>query len=269
MTCDVYEIVLCGADDLPSACAPDHVLSAWLTARFGRQLTYLEILEFRLLLQEVERRKVKKGWASWWRRSRPIRRPTHDDIVAHFLRSEEGQILFRLVGGVAALMAQLMLPDPFLGYDGRHPTAPRKSHRERLLERADAGLPVPEQYQAVGIQAYAKWKLTGLPLCESGFIPEDATFINKIQAAAINAMTPKAVYEMIGRLEAARESGTGYKSILYELERIGRDAKGRWPGIERRRTGMPLGLWPRASNDNNLDDRDVLTSGSMSNIISV
>lgn len=230
------------ADDLPSACAPDHVLSAWLIGRLGRQPTYLEILEFRLLVKEVERRKVKKGWVSWWRRMRPIRRPSRDDVVAHFLASEEGQILFRILGGMAELMTQLTLPDPFLGYDGRHPTAPRLSYRERQLERINAGLPVSERYQALGIEAYAKWKLTGLPICESGFIPEDATFISKTQAAAINAMTPEAVYELIGRLGTARQSG--YNSILHELERIGDDAKRRWPGIDRRAPGMPLGLWP-------------------------
>jgi hypothetical protein len=205
-------------------------------------------------LVQIERRQAAQGWKSWWRRLPPLKRPSRDDLVAEFLQSDEGRILLSFLGGVAALMRQLTLPDPFEGYDGRHPQAVRPSSRERLLERAAAGLEVPTRFQVLGVRAYAMWKLTGLPKCQDGFMPEDVTFISSTQAAAINSMSPAEVRDVVERLDSARQSGSRYKSILHDLNRVGAEARDRWPRIERRMPGPSLGLW-QTDDDENLSEK--------------
>lgn len=228
--------------ELPPENAPDLALARWLEARLGRRPTWIEILELRFLIRHHARRRAR--WA-WWRRLRPLRLPDRTDLVADFLGSSEGELLFRALGGcMEALVARLMLPDPFEGYDGRHPTTPRPSRLDRLRERVAHGGTMPLRAQAAAVIAYASWKLTGVPVLEPGYLPDMVEFLAPVHAAAVNAMSPAAAKEFAARLRAARCSDPGRRAVLMELSRIGTEAIALWPEVAPISNAPPLGLWP-------------------------
>jgi len=169
-------------------------------------------------------------------------------LIADFLRSPEGRMLFRLLGNMAALLAQLARPDSWEGFDGRHPTAPRLGGREALRERVALGCAVPVREQAAAVLAYAEWKLSGLPLVARGFIPEAAEFLAPVHAAAINAMTAAAVMGIGPRLRQAG-GDAGRRAVLRELDRVGGEALRLRPDIGRRSPGVPRGIWPPPQDD--------------------
>jgi len=231
--------------DLPLPDAPDRVLVRWLEARLGRPPTWFEVLELRFLLRGLAQR---RAWWAWWRRLRPLRLPAQEDLVADFLTSVEGQLLLRALGGcMAALVVQLRLPDPFSGYDGRHPTAPRPTRLERLRERVAGGGAVPLWAQAEAVTEYATWKVTGVPVLAPSFMPEMVEFLAPAHAAALNVLSPGAAMAFAARLRAARCSEAGRRAALGELARIGTKAMGLWPEVARRSPVSPLGLWPPVS----------------------
>jgi hypothetical protein len=194
---DLFEFAFADDADIPAPYAADHVLVRWLRQRLGRPPSWLEVLALRAGMRERARRRVQ--WA-WWRRLRCPGSPRQEDLVIDFLESLEGQMLFRLLGGMAALLAQLARPDPWEGFDGRHPTAPRLGRREALRERVALGCVVPVWEQAAAVLAYAEWKLSGLPVVTRGFVPEAVEFLAPIHAAAINAITAAAVMGVCARL---------------------------------------------------------------------
>jgi hypothetical protein len=242
---DIFELALGGGPGVPASDAPDHVLVRWLRQHLGRPPSWLEVLAFRAGLRESARRRVR--WA-WWRSLRRPEPPRREDLVTDFLRSWEGQTLFRLVGGKAALLAQLVLPDPWEGFDGRHPTAPRLSRREALRERVARGCAVPVREQAAAVLAYAEWKLSGLPVVTRGFIPETVEFLAPVHAAAINTMTTAAVIGLVARLRQAG-GDAGRSAMLCELNHAGGQALRLFPWIGRRGPGAPLGIWPPTEDD--------------------
>ncbi len=252
MICELLGFEPVMDQDLPSEAAPDLVLVRWLERHLRRCPSWLEVLELRSLLRSLARRRVR--WA-WWRRLRPLRLPGRGDLVADFLASLEGQFLLRTLDGcMAALTARLELPDPFEGFDGRHPTARRPSRLERLHERIGAGAPVPPWVLAEAVTAYGSWKVTGVPVLAAGLMPEMTEFLAPAHAAAINAMSPAAVLEAVRRLRAARCSDAGCRAVLRELDQVGAEATRRWPGIDRRCATPPLGLWPVPEEPGATDD---------------
>jgi hypothetical protein len=246
----LFEFAFADDADIPAPDAADHVLVRWLRQRLGRPPSWLEVLALRAGLRERARRLVR--WA-WWRRLRRPGPPRHKDLVADFLRSEEGQILFRLVGGMSALLTQLALPDPWEGFDGRHPRAQRLSRREALRERVALGCAVPVREQVAAVLAYAEWKLSGQPVLTRGFIPDAAEFLAPVHAAAANAMTNTAVMGICARLRRANGGEAGQREVLRDLDRAGGEALRLWPGIGRRGPGAPLGLWPPPESDDGPD----------------
>jgi hypothetical protein len=230
--------------DLPPPDAPDRVLVRWLEARLGRPPAWFEVLELRSLLRALARRRT---WWAWWRRLRPLRLPAREDLVADFLASVEGKLLLRALGGsMAALVAQLLLPNPFGGYDGRHPTASRPTRLERLRDRVAGGGAVPFWAQGEAATAYAMWKVTGVPVLAPGFMPEMVEFLAPAHAAALNVLSPGAAMTFAARLRAARCSEAGRRAAFGELARIGTEAMDLWPNVARRSATPPLGLWPPA-----------------------
>jgi hypothetical protein len=188
-------------------------------------------------------------WA-WWRRLHPLRLPGQDELVADFLSSPEGQLLLRALGGnMAVLEAQLRLPDPFDGYDGRHPTASRPTRMERLRERIAEGGTVPLWVQADAVTAYARWKATGVPVLTPGSIPEMVEFLAPAHAAALNVLSPGAAMEFATRLRAAHCSDAGRRAVFRELTQIGMMAMELWPEASQHSSAPPRGLWPPASAD--------------------
>ena len=169
MIADAFSFSFSGDTDLPGPDAADHVLVQWLRRRLGRRPSWLEVLALRAGLRDGVRRRVR--WA-WWRRLRLPEPPRTEDLVGDFLRSLEGQILFGFIGNMGALVAQLALPDPWLGYDGRHPGARRLSRREALRERVALGHAVPVREQVTALLAYAEWKLSGLPMSRTVRFPK-------------------------------------------------------------------------------------------------
>lgn len=243
---DLFELAFADDSDIPAANAADHVLVHWLRQRLGRPPSWLEVLALRAGLRERARRLVR--WA-WWRRLRHPGPPRREDLVADFLRSWEGQMLFRLLGSMSALLAQLALPDPWEGLDGRHPYAPRLSRRDALRERVVLGCAVPLREQATAVLAYAEWKLSGQPVVALGCIPEAAEFLAPVHAAAINAMTDTAVMGICARLRRADGGQVARRAVLRELNRAGGEALRLWPGIGRRGPEAPLGIWPPPEDD--------------------
>ncbi|APT57022.1 hypothetical protein RGI145_07885 [Roseomonas gilardii] len=237
----------------PPPDAPDRVLVQWLEARLGRLPVWFEVLELRSLLRALVRR---WAWWAWWRRFRPLRLPAREDLVADFLALAEGQLLLRALGGsMAALVAQLRLPDPFAGYDGRHPTASRPTRLERLRERVAGGGAVPLWAQAEAATAYATWKVTGVPVLAPGLMPERVDFLAPAHAAALNVLSPGAAMAFAARLRAARCSEAGRRAALGELARIGTEAMELWPDVARRSATPPLGLWPPAAPEDGAPPR--------------
>ena len=99
----MFELAFVDEADVPALHAADHVLFQWLRRRLGRPPSWVEVLELRAGLRERASRLVR--WA-WWRRLlRPIA-PTTEDLIADFLQSPEGQVLFRLTGGMSAVLAR-------------------------------------------------------------------------------------------------------------------------------------------------------------------
>jgi hypothetical protein len=243
---DLFELAFVDDADVPALNAPDHVLVCWLRVRLGRPPSWLEVLALRAGLREKARRMAR--WA-WWRRLRRAVPPRRENLAADFLRSWEGQYLFRMVGGMAALLAQLALPDPWEGFDGRHPTARRLSRQEVLRERVALGHAVPVGEQAAAALAYAEWKLSGQPVMPWGYIPEMTEFLAPIHAAAINAMTGAAVMGICARLRKAAGGKAGHRAVLRELDRVGGEALRLWPDIGRRGPEAPLGIWPTENDD--------------------
>lgn len=242
MICELLGLPPSGEKDLPSVHAPDWVLVGWLTKRLGRSPSWFDVLELRSLLRAWARRKSR--WA-WWRRLRPLRLPSQRDLVADFLSSLEGQLLFVALGsGMAELIAKLKLSNPFEGYDGRHPTMARPTRLERLRECVAYGGSVPLRVQAEAVAVYARWKVSGLPVVEPDFLPEMVEFLSPIHAAAINAISPLAAMEFASRLRAARCRDAGRRAILNELNLIGREAAAFWPELTRASIAPPLSLWP-------------------------
>ncbi len=238
---DLIELAFADDADIPAPHAADQFLVRWLRQRLGRPPSWMEVLALRAALRERARRRVR--WA-WWRR---LRRPVpsrREDLVADFLRSWEGQLLFQLLGGMAALAAQLELPDPWIGFDGRHPIAQRLSRREALRERVALGCAVPVRDQAAAVLAYAEWKLSGVPMIAKGFIPEAAEFLTPVQASAINAMTGAAVMGVCARLRRVGVGEPARRAILRDLDRVGAEALQLWPDIGRRVSEVPKGLFP-------------------------
>jgi hypothetical protein len=88
-------------------------------------------------------------------------------------------------------------PIRFEGFDGRHPTALRRSRLEWLHERIAHGAAVPLRAQAM------------LEMTE---------FLAPARAAAINAMSPSAVLGAARRLRAARCSDAGRRVVLRKLD---------------------------------------------------
>ena len=247
---DLFELALVVDDaDVPASSAADHVLVRWLRQRLGRRPSWLEVLALRAGLRERALHRVR--WA-WWRRLRRPTPPGHEDLVADFLRSPEGQMLFRLLDGMSGLLAQLALPDPWKGFDGRHPTALRLSRREALRERVALGCAVPVREQAEAVLAYGEWKRSGVPMVPRSFIPEEAEFVTPVQAAAINALSAGALMDVCARLLRTARAEAGKRAVLRELDCIGVQASERWPGIERRRSGPPLGYWPPDNDQGSL-----------------
>ncbi|WP_159996816.1 hypothetical protein [Roseomonas sp. 18066] len=236
-----FELAFTDGADVPAMDAPDHVLVRWLRQRLGRPPSWLEVLALRAGLRERARRLVR--WA-WWRRLRRPVPPRRDDLVAGFLRSWEGQTLFRLLGGMAALLAQLALPDPWEGFDGRHPTARRLNRREALRERLARGCSVPLRERAAAAVAYAEWKLSGQPEVAPGCIPEAVEFLAPAHAAAINAMTGTAAIGICARLRRVGAGEAERRALLRELDRVGGEALQRWPDVGGHQPGAPLGVWP-------------------------
>jgi hypothetical protein len=230
---------------LPSTDASDRVLARWLCLRLGRPPGWFEVLELRFLLRALARRRVR--WA-WWRRLRPLRLPAREDLVADFLASPEGLLLLRALGGsMAALLAQLRLPDPFEGFDGRHPTPSQSSRLERLRARVAGGGAVPLWAQAEAVIAYAAWKVTGVPVLAPGFLPEMVEFLAPAHAAALNVLAPGVAMDFAVRLRAARCSDAGRRVALRDLTQIGTEAMEFRPDIARLSAAPPLGLWPPAA----------------------
>lgn len=243
---DLFYLAFVDDLDIPALDAADHVLVRWLRRRLGRSPSWLEVLAFRAGLRERARRLAR--WA-WWRRLwRPVA-PRRDELIADFLRSWEGQILFGLVGGMNALLARLALSDPWEGFDGRHPCTPRLSRRETLRERVGRGCAVPVREQAMAVLAYAEWKLSGRPVMDRGGIPEAAEFLAPAHAAAINAMTGAAAMGICARLRPAGGSEVSRRAALRELDQVGDEAMRLWPGIEGRVPDPPLDLWPPRVED--------------------
>lgn len=248
---DLFELAFADDADIPAFDAADHILVRWLRRHLGRSPSWLEVLALRAGLRERTRRLGRWGWWRWrWRRTALAQR---EDLVADFLQSEEGQILFRLLGGMTALLAQLALADPWEGFDGRHPQSPRLSRHEVLLERMALGCSVPVREQAMAVLAYANWKLTARPVLAPGCIPEAAEFLGPVRAAAINAMTSVAVMGICARLRRAGGGEVGRRAVLRELDRVGSEALRLWPGIGLRGPGAPLGIWPPPDDDDGPD----------------
>ena len=248
MPTDPFAFAFADAADIPAPDAADHVLVRWLRRLLGRPPSWLEVLAFRAGLRERARRRVR---CAWWRRLRLPAPPRQADLIADFLRSPEGRMLFRLLGDTAALLSQLARPDPWEGFDGRHPTAPRLGRREALRERLALGCAVPVREQAAAVLAYAEWKLSGLPVVARGFIPEAVEFLAPAHAAAIDAMTAAAVMGIGARLRQA-DGDAGRRTVLRELDRAGGEALRLFPWIGRRGPGAPLGIWPLAHDDEDL-----------------
>lgn len=246
MSPDLFQLALVDDLDIPALDAADYVLVRWLLRRLGRSPSWMEVLTFRAGLQERARRLAR--WA-WWRRLWRSAAPRREDLIADFLRSWEGQILLRLVGGMTALLAQLALSDPWEGFDGRHPHTPRLSRRETLRERVGRGCSVPVREQAMAVLAYAEWKFSGRPVMARGGIPEATEFLAPIHAAAINAMTGAAVMGICARLRPAGGSEVSRRAVLRELDRAGGEVLCLWPDIGRRGPGAPLGIWPPPDDD--------------------
>jgi hypothetical protein len=243
---DSFALAFVEDNDLPAPDAADQVLVRWLWRRLGRSPSWLEVIAFRAGLREKERRSVRRAW---WRRLWKPNPPTQEDLVADFLRSPEGQILFQLSGGMIGLLARLALADPWEGFDARHPTTPRPTRRETLRERVALGCPVPMREQAKAVLAYANWKLTGRPEADDGGVPEAAEFLGAAHAAAINVMTGAAVMGVCARLRGAGGGDVKRRMVLRELDRVGGEALQRWPGIGLRLPDAPLGIWPLPADD--------------------
>jgi hypothetical protein len=243
---DLFQVAFADDLDVPALEATDHVLVRWLRRRLGRPPSWLEVLAFRAGLRERARRLAR--W-TWWRRLSCPAAPRREDLIVDFLRSGEGQILFRLVGGMTALLAQLVLSDPWAGFDGRHPYTPRLSRKETLRERVAGGCSVPMREQAMAVLTYTEWKLSGLPMMAQDGIPEAAEFLAPVHAAAINAMTAEAAMGICARLRPAGSSEVGRRAVLRELDRAGGDALRLWPDIGRRGPEAPSGIWPPPEDD--------------------
>jgi hypothetical protein len=175
-------------------------------------------------------------------------------LVEEFLSSIEGQMLFRAIGGgIAALAALLRLPDPFEGYDGRHPTMPRPTRLKRLRERVGYGGGVPLRAQAEAVTIYARWKVNGLPVLPPGDMPEMVEFLSPVHAAAINVLSPMAATAFVSRLRTARCMEATCRGILTELSRIGTEAITLWPNSADLSNAVPCNLWPATQHRNGED----------------
>ena len=243
MLAHIFELAFTDSGDIPAPDAADQVLVRWLRQRLGRPPSWFEVLELRAGLKERARRLVR--WA-WWRRLRRPVLPEPEHLVADFLRCPEGQILLRMVGSMGALLLQLGLPDPWYGYDARHPQARRLSRRETIRERVSRGGVVPVREQAAAVLAYAEWKLSCLPVATKDSMPEAVEFLASVHAAAINAMNIAAVMGICACLHRPSGGETGQRAILRELDRVGGEALRLWPGMGRPAPGAPLGLLPVA-----------------------
>jgi hypothetical protein len=120
---------------------------------------------------------------------------------------------------------------------------------ERARERISRGGSVPTWLQLAAVVTYAEWKLFGVPELEPGFIPEEVAYLPPHRAAAINALSPAAVAEIVGRVRDPRYGGTDVKLIFSELDFVGKQAIVLWPGIQRRGPDAPRGLWPARPNN--------------------
>lgn len=241
MLTKIFELAFADDADLPAANASDYALVRWLHQRLGSPPSWFEVLALRAGLRERARRLVR--WA-WWRRLRRAAPPSRECLVADFLRSPEGEMLLRMVGGMTLLLAQLALTDPWYGYDGRHPRAQRQSRREVVLERMARGGAVPLREQRAAILAYADWKLAGLGDIENVFVAAAVEFLLPTHAAAINSMSVAAVMGICTRLRRPGTGDAGRPTVLRELDHAGAEALRLWPGIGRRVSGPPRGLWP-------------------------
>jgi len=243
---NTYSIALADIVDLPAHDAKEVILLRWLREWLGRSPSWYEYLEFRSGLEERRRR---QPWWAWWRRMREPRRPTRGDLITNFLSDWDGQYLLRSIGGSLKELQKLLAgPDPFYGYDGRHPYGQRQTQMERARERISRGGSVPTWLQLEAVLAYAEWKLDGAPVLERGFIPELVWYLSPRRAAAINALSPAAVAQILGRLTDPRFGRIEVKSIFSELDFVGARAMVLWPGIQRRGPEAPRGVWPTRSD---------------------
>ena len=126
---------------------------------------------------------------------------------------------------------------------------PRLGRRDVLRERVEHGYAVPVREQVAAVLAYAEWKLSGLPVLTSGFVPEVTEFLAPVHAAAVNAMTAAAVMGVCARLSHGNCREAARRAVLRELNHTGGEALRVWPGLARREPGMPTGLWPRSEDD--------------------
>ncbi len=250
MESEAFELAFSEAFDGLSSEAPDFVLRRWLRQRLGRAPSGFEVLALRAGLRK---RAARRSRWRWWRRVRPPVPPRRRELVDDFLRSWDGQLLLRFVGDMAALLTQLALPDPWEGYDGRHPYAPRLSRRERLREHVRRGGAVPAREQAAAVLAYGEWKLSGEPVAARGALPKCAEFLAPVHAAAINAMTGIAVMGICAQLRQTRAGEVGRRALLGDLSRTGSEAIRLWPGVERFSLEEPRGLWPPVNQAGDAD----------------
>jgi hypothetical protein len=120
---------------------------------------------------------------------------------------------------------------------------------ERAQERIKRGGSVPQWLQLEAVVTYAQWKLWGVPVVERGLIPEEVWYLPPHRAAAINALSPSAVSDILARLRDVRYGRSELKLILSDMDFVGTRAMSLWPGIQRRVPDAPRGLWPVSPRD--------------------
>jgi len=225
--------------NFPAMDAPDHVLMRWLEGYLGRQPVYLDVIALRDALQRRSRENL-----SFWQRLRRRRR-MNADPVADFLASEEGALLVRMLGGVAAAMAALATPDPWLGIDGRHPYREPEPWRDQVRRRvAINGGKVPPGERLRSVKAYIDWKIQCRQTSRAFDDDEALEFLAPDHAAALNAWSLAAVIALRERLRDPTSSDVVRFRVLEELSTAGREVLRKMPELAGCNQAAPAGVWP-------------------------